>query len=127
MRVDECMREAWAIAVPGASRSASVAEVLARLVSQSEAPLHLPSVHHPELLSLALPHSISDNKIRTALVEPGKPWPVGTRERFNGTLRDECLSVEWFCLRVEDRVTIESWRRHHSEERLPSSPRARAP
>jgi hypothetical protein len=33
MGVDECMREAWAIAVPGASRSARVVEVLARLVS----------------------------------------------------------------------------------------------
>ena len=93
----------------------------------SGAPLHLRSVRRPELLSLALPHPISDNEIRTALIEPGKPWQNGTRERFNGTLRDECLSGEWFSLRVEDRVTIESWRRHHSEERLPSSPQARAP
>ena len=34
MGVDECMREAWAIAVPGAIRSARVVEVLARLVSE---------------------------------------------------------------------------------------------
>jgi hypothetical protein len=40
MGVDECMREAWAIAVPDASRSARVVEVLARLVSPSGASVH---------------------------------------------------------------------------------------
>jgi putative transposase len=34
--------------------------------------------------------------IGTALIEPGKPWQNGVAESFNGTFRDECLSLEWF-------------------------------
>jgi len=46
------------------------------------------------------------------IVEPGKPWQNGTDESFNGELRDECLSLEWFRSRREAAVVIEAWRRH---------------
>jgi putative transposase len=46
------------------------------------------------------------------IVEPGKPWQNGTDESFNGELRDECLSLEWFRSHREAAVVIEAWRRH---------------
>jgi putative transposase len=59
--------------------------------------------------------------IDTALIDPGKPWQNGTDESFNGKLRDECLSVQWFRNRIDARVSIEQWRRHYNEVRPDSS------
>jgi putative transposase len=42
-------------------------------------------------------------------------------ESFNGKLRDEYLSLQWFRNRVEARVGIEQWRRHYNEVRPHSS------
>lgn len=53
-----------------------------------------------------------DNRIGTALIDPGKPWQNGTNESFNGKLRDECLNVEWFRNRREAKIIIEQWRQH---------------
>ena len=41
-------------------------------------------------------------------------WQNGADESFNGKLRDECLSLEWFRSRAEARVVIENWRRHYN-------------
>ena len=59
--------------------------------------------------------------IDTALIDPGKPWQNGADESFNGKLRDECLSLEWFRNRVEAKVVIEQWRRHYNQVRPHSS------
>jgi hypothetical protein len=37
----------------------------------------------------------------------GKPWQNATDKSFNGNLRDECLSVQWFRNRIDARVSIE--------------------
>lgn len=36
------------------------------------------------------------NSIATALSDPAKPWHYGVNNSFNGELRDERLSLEWF-------------------------------
>jgi putative transposase len=51
----------------------------------------------------------------------GKPWQHGTTESFNGKLRDECFSLEWFRNRIEARIVIADWRRHYNEVRPHSS------
>jgi|GEM_PF-6773859 SNF2 family DNA or RNA helicase len=50
--------------------------------------------------AVVLDHHITQG-ISTALSEPGKPWQNGVIESFNGTFRDECLSLEWFRSRAE--------------------------
>ena len=55
------------------------------------------------------------------LIDPGKPWQNATDESFNGKLRDECLSVQWFRNRIDAPVSIEQWRRHYNEVRPHSS------
>jgi putative transposase len=57
----------------------------------------------------------------TAHIAPGKPWENGTDESFNGKLRDECLSLEWFRTRPEATVLIETWRSHYNAVRPHSS------
>jgi hypothetical protein len=60
---------------------------------------------------------LTDNRIDTEEIDPGKPWQNGTNSSFNGKLRDECLSLEWFRSRREARVIIEAWRKHYNTVR----------
>jgi hypothetical protein len=119
--VDEFTRECLAIDVAGSFRSKRVIEVLSRLVSVHGAPLFLRSDNGLEFVSRAILEWIAQSGIATALIDPGKPWQNGSNESFNGKLRDECLSLEWFRSRAEAKVVIETWRRHYNAVRPHSS------
>jgi len=119
--IDEDTREALAIDVAGSIRSARVIEVLAQLVSVHGAPHALKSDNGPEFVSRAILRWLTDTGIHCVLSDPGKPWQNGTDESFNGKLRDECLSMEWFRNRQEAAAVIETWRRHYNEVRPHSS------
>jgi len=75
----------------------------------------------PEFVSAAVLRWLTDEGIETAHIAPGKPWPNGTDESFNGRLRDECLSMEWLRNRVEAATVIEQSRRHYNLVRPHSS------
>src|SRR3954471_22084269 len=64
---------------------------------------------------------LANEGIETAYIAPGKPWQNGTDESFNGRLRDECLSMEWFRTRQKAAAIIEGWRRHYNAVRPHSS------
>jgi putative transposase len=119
--IDEYTREALAIDVAGSIRSGRVIEVLAKLVSVHGAPRTLKSDNGPEFVSRAILRWLTDAGIDCALSDPGKPWQNATDESFNGKLRDECLSMEWFRNRQEAVPIIETWRRHYNEVRPHSS------
>ena len=118
---DEWTKEGLAIEVDGRIRSGRVIDVLARLVCERGVPKYLRSDNGPEFVSRAVLAWITDQGIDTALIDPGKPWQNGVGESFNGKLRDECLSLEWFRSRAEARIVIEAWRRHYNEVRPHSS------
>ena len=119
--VDEWTRECLAIDVAGSIRSSRVIDVLARLVSVHGAPRYLRSDNGPEFVSRAILRWLTQERIETAHIDPGKPWQNGTDESFNGKLRDECLSMEWFRNRQEAVPIIETWRRHYNAVRPHSS------
>lgn len=125
--VDEFTRECLAIDVAGSIRSRRVIEVLARLISQRGAPAFLRSDNGPEFVSKAILEWTVEENIEVALSDPGKPWQNGTDESFNGKLRDECLSLEWFRTRREAKVVIEAWRGHYNLVRPHSSLEYRTP
>jgi putative transposase len=118
---DEWTKEGLAIEVDGRLRSGRVKEVLSRLVSERGAPRYLRSDNGPEFVARALLEWIADQRIETALIDPGKPWQNGVGESFNGKFRDECLSMEWFRSRTEAKAVVEAWRRHYNEVRPHSS------
>jgi putative transposase len=119
--IDEFTRECLAIDVAGSIRSKRVVEILSQLVSVRGSPRFLRSDNGPEFVSKAILEWVTDEGIQTALIDPGKPWQNGADESFNGRLRDECLSLEWFRSREEARVVIEAWRRHYNAVRPHSS------
>jgi putative transposase len=119
--VDEWTRECLAIDVAGSIRSGRVIDVLSRLVSLHGTPKYLRSDNGPEFLSAAVHRWLAAANIDTAHIAPGKPWENGMDESFNGKLRDECLSLEWFRTRPEATVLIETWRGHYNAVRPHSS------
>lgn len=119
--IDEYTRECLAIDVAGSIRSNRVIKVLSRWVSVHGVPLFMRSDNGPEFVSQAILAWIASAGIATVLNDPGKPWQNGADESFNGKLRDECLSVQWFRSRREAMVVIESWRQHYNEVRPHSS------
>jgi putative transposase len=94
---------------------------LSRLVSARGAPRYLRSDNGPEFVSGAILRWTIAEGIETTHIAPGKPWQNGTDESFNGRLRDECLTVEWFRSRREAAAIIEGWRQHYNEVRPHSS------
>lgn len=119
--IDEWTRECLDIDVQGSIRSKRVIEVLGRLVSLHGAPRFLRSDNGPEFVSRAILKWLHEAGIATAFIDPGRPWQNGADESFNGKLRDECLSAEWFRSRPEARTVIEDWRRHYNLDRPHSS------
>ena len=119
--VDEFTHECLAIDVAGSIRSARVIEVLIVLVSVHGAPRYLRSDDGPEFITTALLAWLTTGASDTAFIAPGKPWQDGTDESFNGKVRDECLSLEWFQSRAEAKIVIEAWRRHFNSVRPHSS------
>ena len=119
--VDEFTRECLAIDVGSSIRSERVIEVLSKLVSVRGVPRYLRSDNGPEFVSRAILGWLSEAKIETALIDPGKPWQNGSNESFNGKFRDECLGLQWFLNRTEAKVLIESWRREYNSIRPHSS------
>jgi len=51
----------------------------------------------------------------------GKPTDNALVESFNGTLRDECLNINWFLSMEDTREKIERWRVDYNEFRPHSS------
>ena len=48
--------------------------------------------------------------VETLYIDPGKPWQNGKEERFNGTVRDECLNLHVFGSLAEAHVRLSAFR-----------------
>ena len=49
------------------------------------------------------------NQVELRFIQPGKPTQNGLIERLNGTLRKECLNLEWFSSMEELNQKIQDW------------------
>ena len=60
------------------------------------APAYLRSDNGPEFVAVAVQLWLVQRQIRTLYIDPGCPWQNGKEERFNGSVRDECLNMHLF-------------------------------
>ena len=116
--VDEFTREGLETYVDESIPAAKVIEVLTFLFLLHGHPAYLRSDNGPEFVATAIQEWLAQQQIRTAYIEPGKPWQNGINENFNGRLRDECLNLELFYSLADARWTIEAYRRYFNEQRL---------
>jgi putative transposase len=92
-------------------------EVLSRLMSVDATPAYLRSDRGPAFVSHATLHWLTEVRVETVIIDPGKPGQNGTNESLNGKFRDECLSVEWLRTRREAQGIIEAWCQHENTVR----------
>jgi putative transposase len=115
--MDEFTREGLALDVALTTSAERVIGVLRALVSQHGAPAHLRSDNGAEFVAIAVQTWLARCGVQTLYIEPGKPWQNGKEERFNGTVRDECLNLHVFTSLAEACVRLGGSRQHYNSER----------
>jgi putative transposase len=107
---------------PGQSLSGGdVVEVMDRLVAERGAPERIWCDNGSEFVSKTLDRWAYEHGVTMDFSKPGKPMDNGLVESFNGSLRDECLNVNWFLSLEDAREKIETWRVEYNEFRPHSS------
>jgi putative transposase len=125
--MDEFTREGLAIKVATSLPSPRVMAVLEHLIVTHGAPQFIRSDNGPEFIALVIRGWLAQHQMRTLYIAPGCPWQNGYGERFNGTVRDECLDMHVFHSVAEARVMLAAYRRQYNEERPHSSLGYRTP
>ena len=94
--MDEYSRKAlWTEAYSSISAKTLV-EVLDKVVECRGVPAYIRCDNGPEFISKRLKKWAFDHQVELKFIQPGKPSQNGLIERLNGTLRTECLNLEWF-------------------------------
>lgn len=115
--MDEFTREGLALDVALTTSAERVIGVLAVLVAQHGAPDYLRSDNGAEFVALAVQGWLAEAGVQTLYIDPGKPWQNGKEERFNGTVRDECLNMHQFHSVAEACVRLGAFRQQYNHER----------
>ena len=115
--MDEFTREGLAIEVATSLPAQRVLTVLERLVVTHGRPQFIRSDNGPEFIALAVRGWLVQHHMRTLYIDPGCPWQNGFGERFNGTVRDECLNMHVFHSVAEARIVLATYHRQYNEER----------
>jgi len=115
--MDEFSREGLAIDVALTTSAERVIGVLTAPFAQHGAPAHLRSDNGAEFVAIAVQSWLAHSGVQTLYIEPGKPWQNGSEERFNGTVRDECLNLHIFTSLAEAYVRLSAFRQHYNSER----------
>jgi transposase InsO family protein len=119
--IDEYSRECLSIRVACQLKADDVLECLSELFLTRGLPDHIRSDNGSEFTAIALREWLNSLNVKTAYIEPGSPWENGFNERFNGSLRDECLNRERFYTLKEAQTLIEAWRQEYNHIRPHSS------
>ena len=75
----------------------------------------------PEFISKALDKWAYERKIELEFSRPGKPTDNAFIESFNGSLRDECLNVNWFLSLEDAQQKLDVWKEDYNSYRPHSS------
>jgi putative transposase len=94
--MDECSRKALWTEARESLPAKDLVDILNQIVAWRGTPAYIRCDNGPEFISEKLAKWASDNKVELRFIQPGKPTQNGLIERLNGTLRTECLNLEWF-------------------------------
>jgi putative transposase len=115
--MDEFTREGLALDVALSTSAERVIGVLTALIAQHGAPGNLRSDNGAEFVATAVQFWLAECGVETLYIDPGKPWQNGKEERFNGTVRDECLNLHVFSSLAEAHVRLSAFRHHYNTAR----------
>jgi putative transposase len=119
--VDEFTRRCIELEVERRMNAKFVARALLKQFEVHGAPKFIRSDNGPEFIARFLMNVLKLHGVEARHIDPGSPWQNGIDERFNGTLRDECLNMETFHGRDHARAVIRLWKRFYNVGRPHSS------
>ena len=94
--MDECSRKALWTEAHTSIKANDLTDILDKIVQWRGAPVYIRCDNGPEFISEKLSEWAKTNDVELRFIQPGKPSQNGLIERLNGTLRKECLNLEWF-------------------------------
>jgi putative transposase len=118
---DEFTRLCLTIEVEHRMNSRFVADTLMGLIAEHGMPRFVRSDNGPEFIARRLMRVFAIHGIKARHIDPGSPWQNGLCERFNGSVRDECLNMETFASRDHARMICKVYGRQYNTERPHSS------
>lgn len=118
---DEFTRECLQIEVEHRMSAKFVATTLLGLFERRGVPAFIRSDNGPEFIAKHLMRVLAIHGVSARHIEPGSPWQNGLNERFNGSLRGECLNLETFHNRDHARAICKLYGRQYNEHRPHSS------
>lgn len=107
--VDEYTRRCVEPYVARSIGAGQVRQVLERVFATVGRPEVIRSDNGREFIAESLGTWLASQGVTSAFVEKGSPLQNAFVERFNGTMRRECLNVEEFDSLLEARVVIAAW------------------
>lgn len=115
--VDDFTRECPVIEVAHSLPAWRVIHALERVAVERGLPKSIVCDNEPEFAGKAMDRWAYEHGVVLQFIRPGKPVENAFCESFNGKLRDECLSANWFAGLADAQRVIEGWRREYNEER----------
>lgn len=115
--VDEFTRRGMEVEVEQRMNAKFVARTLLRLFEEHGTPRFIRSDNGPEFIAQFLMRFLAIHGVEARHIDPGCPWQNGIDERFNGTLRDECLNLETFHSRDHARAVTKLYLTFYNEKR----------
>jgi putative transposase len=115
--VDEFTRRCVEVEVEHRMNARFVAQTLLRLFQVHGTPAFIRSDNGPEFIAKFLMDVMRIHGVSARHIDPGSPWQNGIDERFNGTLRNECLNMETFHGRDHARALLKLFKQTFNEQR----------
>lgn len=120
--IDVWNRECLALRVAPRFTGSDVAAIVGEIGAERGA---LPAViqcdNGTEFTSVTLDHWAYWNHVQLDFSRPGKPVDNSLCEAFNGTVRRECLSQQWFVSLEDAAATLRAWQSEYNNHRPHSS------
>ncbi len=125
--LDEYTRECLALEVDRGMTAKAVQAVLAGVVRERGAPVHIRRDNGSEFIACAIRAWMTAAGLEMLYIAPGSPWENGYAESFNSKVRDELLNAEEFGSVLEAKVLAKEWRQEYNHVRPHSSLGYRTP
>lgn len=91
-----------------------------RVLSQRQ-PVRIQTDNGSKFISKSLYKWAYENGMTMGFFRPEKPTDNPFIKSFNGSLRDECLNINWFLSLEDVQDKLDNWRREYDHERTHSS------
>lgn len=124
--VDECSRKDLWIEAAYSITADKLIEVLDKIVEMRGLPKYIRCDNGPEFISAKL-EKWAKKRLEIKFIQPGKPTQNGIIERLNGTVRRECLNLNWFNSLDEINQLLGKWYKTYNFDRPHASLKFKTP